>query len=176
MISGQQQKFVNQSKILRRNLFEWDNVLRSPQGEDWPSMLGRLNAAMNQLVTLDRSIDPSLDHFVYQPRKSPVNAQDIPFFLSTRLIDERGAAIDNNDDNDVSADDGVNSSSNNSTSKEDGTKKRSNNDMSEGKDDRKHVAKKRKRADGMNAAAVLRNYESLTADFANSFEERIVRF
>ena len=44
------------------------------------------------MVNLDRSIDPSLDHFVYQPRKSPVNAQDIPFFLSTRLVDDRGGA------------------------------------------------------------------------------------
>ena len=129
-------------------------------------------------MTLDRSIDPSLDHFVYQPRKSPVNAQDIPFFLSTRLVDERGAAVDDDDDDaglDASPND-VNITSG-STSQEDGTKKRPNSSMNnEEEDGRKHVARKRKRADGMNAAAVLRNYEALTASFANSFEERIVRF
>ena len=43
---------------------------------------------------MDQSIDVLMDHFVYQPRKSPVNAQDIPFFLSTRLVDEGGATIE----------------------------------------------------------------------------------
>jgi len=27
-------------------MYEWDEMLRSSTGEDWPSMLGRLNAAM----------------------------------------------------------------------------------------------------------------------------------
>ena len=40
---------------------------------------------MNQTVTLDKSIDDVLEHFVYVPKQSPVNPQDIPFFLSTRL-------------------------------------------------------------------------------------------
>jgi hypothetical protein len=48
-------------------------------------MLGRLNAALNQTLSMDRSIDDVLEHFVYVPRKSTANAQDIPFFLSTRL-------------------------------------------------------------------------------------------
>ena len=39
-----QQVFVRQSVILRDNLHQFDQRLRS--GEDWPSMLGRLNAAM----------------------------------------------------------------------------------------------------------------------------------
>jgi hypothetical protein len=47
--------------------------------------VGRLNAAMNQTGILDRSIDDVMEHFVYVPRMSPANPQDIPFFLSTRL-------------------------------------------------------------------------------------------
>jgi hypothetical protein len=41
-----QSHFVRQSHILRKNVYEWDQMLRSSRGEDWPSMLGRLNAAM----------------------------------------------------------------------------------------------------------------------------------
>jgi len=29
-----------------------------------------------------------LEHFVYLPKKATANAQDIPFFLSTRLAEE----------------------------------------------------------------------------------------
>jgi hypothetical protein len=47
-----------------------------------------LNAALNQTGTLDRSIDDVLEHFVYVPKQSPANPQDIPFFLSTRLAEE----------------------------------------------------------------------------------------
>jgi hypothetical protein len=50
--------------------------------------VGRLNAALNQTGTLDRSIDDVLEHFVYVPKQSPANPQDIPFFLSTRLAEE----------------------------------------------------------------------------------------
>lgn len=64
---------------------EWDYMLRTPKGETWPTMVGRLNAALNQSGTLDRSIDDVLEHFVYVPKQSPANPQDIPFFLSTRL-------------------------------------------------------------------------------------------
>lgn len=48
-------------------------------------MLGRLNAALSQTTNLDKSIEDVLEHFVYVPRQSTANAQDIPFFLSTRL-------------------------------------------------------------------------------------------
>lgn len=64
---------------------EWDNILRNPRGEDWPRMLGRLNAAYNQSTNLDKSIEDVTEHFVYLPKQSTANAQDIPFFLSTRL-------------------------------------------------------------------------------------------
>jgi hypothetical protein len=42
----QQQAFTRQATILRKNLYEWDRMLRTPRGEDWPTMVGRLNAAM----------------------------------------------------------------------------------------------------------------------------------
>ena len=60
-------------------------MLRNPRGEDWPTMLGRLNAALNQASNMDRNIDDVMDHFVYLPKKTTANPQDIPFFLSTRL-------------------------------------------------------------------------------------------
>ena len=48
-------------------------------------MLGRLNAAYNQTTNMDKSIEDVTEHFVYLPKQSTANAQDIPFFLSTRL-------------------------------------------------------------------------------------------
>jgi len=76
---------LRQATILRKNLYEWDRIIRDPRGEDWPSMLGRLNAALNQTGNLDGAIEDVLEHFVYEPRKCTANPQDIPFFLSTRL-------------------------------------------------------------------------------------------
>lgn len=77
--------YTRQATILRKNLLEWDRMLRTPRGEDWSTMLGRLNAALNQTGSMDRSIEDLMEHFVYLPRKSTANAQDVPFFLSTRL-------------------------------------------------------------------------------------------
>jgi hypothetical protein len=48
-------------------------------------MLGRLNAAYNQTTNLDKSIEDVTEHFVYLPKQSTSNPQDIPFFLSTKL-------------------------------------------------------------------------------------------
>mmetsp|Transcript_4019 Transcript_4019/g.6114 ORF Transcript_4019/g.6114 Transcript_4019/m.6114 type:complete len:143 (+) Transcript_4019:100-528(+) len=87
-IGNHQAVFVRQANILRKNLYEWDQMLHSSTGEDWPSMLGRLNAAMNQTNNLDQSIDDMMNHFVYEPRQSPTNPQDIPMFLSVRLVDD----------------------------------------------------------------------------------------
>jgi hypothetical protein len=82
----QQATYTRAATILRANLLEWDVILRTPaRGEDWPRMLGRLNAAYNQTVTLNTAIDDVMDHFVYVPKKATANPQDIPFFLSTRL-------------------------------------------------------------------------------------------
>ena len=75
---------TRQATILRKNLLEWDRTLTTT-GEEWPKTLGRLNAALNQTVNLDRSIDDMMEHFVYLPLKATANAQDVPFFLSTRL-------------------------------------------------------------------------------------------
>ena len=36
------------------------------------------------------------EHFVYLPKKCPVNVQDVPFFLSTRLGDTATNASTNN--------------------------------------------------------------------------------
>jgi len=86
-ISDHQKVFLREASILRDNLEKWDRTLRSPRGEDWPSMLGRLNAAMSQVGNLDRGIDDILEHFVYEPKKCTANPQDIPTFLSTRLVE-----------------------------------------------------------------------------------------
>mmetsp|Transcript_15385 Transcript_15385/g.23009 ORF Transcript_15385/g.23009 Transcript_15385/m.23009 type:complete len:145 (+) Transcript_15385:210-644(+) len=91
-IADHQGVFVRQSHILRKNMYEWDEMLRSSTGEDWPSMLGRLNAAMNQTNNLDRSIEDVMNHFVYEPKKTTMNPQDIPFFLSVRLLDDTNAS------------------------------------------------------------------------------------
>jgi hypothetical protein len=83
--TGKDAVYTRQATILRKNLLEWDRMLRTPRGEDWSTMLGRLNAALNQTGSMDRSIEDLMEHFVYLPRKSTANAQDVPFFLSTRL-------------------------------------------------------------------------------------------
>jgi hypothetical protein len=80
-----QASYVRQATILRKNLLEWDRMLNTPRGEDWPAMLGRLNAAYHQTVNLNNSIDDIMEHFVYVPKRATANPQDIPFFLSTRL-------------------------------------------------------------------------------------------
>jgi hypothetical protein len=46
----------------------------------------------NQTVNLDRSVEDVLEHFVYLPKQSTANPQDIPFFLSTRLADANAEA------------------------------------------------------------------------------------
>eukprot|EP00956_Cyclotella_meneghiniana_P043549 scaffold275516_cov76-Cyclotella_meneghiniana.AAC.1 len=110
----QQQTFLRQANILRKNLNAWDGMLHSSRGEDWPSMLGRLNAAFNQTGNLDQTIQDQSEHFVYVPKKSTINPQDIAFFLSTRLAvgaasgDETNTAEENNGE-------GSNSSSMNTT-------------------------------------------------------------
>ena len=75
----------SQATILRKNLGEWDMKLHDSRGEDWPRMLGRLNAALNQTSTLDNNIEDVMEHFVYLPKQATANPQDIPFFLSTKL-------------------------------------------------------------------------------------------
>jgi len=78
-----QQAFHRQATILRKNLLEADAILR--RGSDWPNMLGKWNAALNQTSNLDAAIQDVWEHFVYVPKQATANPGDIPFFLSTRL-------------------------------------------------------------------------------------------
>ena len=58
--------YTRQATILRKNLGEWDLILRNPRrGQLWPEMLGRLNAALNQSALMDKSIEDVMEHFVY---------------------------------------------------------------------------------------------------------------
>jgi len=41
---------------------------------------------------MDRNIEDVMEHFCYLPKQSTANAQDIPFFLSTRLEQSNVAA------------------------------------------------------------------------------------
>lgn len=52
-----QSVYTRQASILRKNLTDWDAILRNPKGEDWPRMLGRLNAAMNQSSNMDKCVE-----------------------------------------------------------------------------------------------------------------------
>mmetsp|Transcript_25581 Transcript_25581/g.37786 ORF Transcript_25581/g.37786 Transcript_25581/m.37786 type:complete len:159 (-) Transcript_25581:200-676(-) len=148
----QQHVFTRQATILRKNLFEWDHMLRSPQGESWPTMVGRLNAALNQCGNLDRSIDDVLEHFVYLPKQSPVNPQDIPFFLSTRLEDN--TAIANEDEN---------------------THKKKKQKHTKG-DNEKNNQEEEEELQLGDALKVLSKYENRAAQVAAEYEEIMVRF
>lgn len=88
-----QEKYASQATILRKNILEWDqNVQQGFVQEDWPKTLGRLNAALNQTVNMDRSVKDVMEHFVYVPLKATANPQDIPFFLSTRMEENTASA------------------------------------------------------------------------------------
>ena len=50
---------------------------------------------------MDNSIDDVLEHFVYLPKQSTANPQDIPFFLSTRLADSSSTIEETIKDNDM---------------------------------------------------------------------------
>jgi hypothetical protein len=91
--------YARQAAILRKNLQEWDMVLRSHQRhQDYPALVGRMNAAFNQTKNLSASVDDILEHFVYLPRKATANPQDTPFFLSTRLDSTPSGANTNDED------------------------------------------------------------------------------
>lgn len=52
--------------ILRKNLYEWDRMLRTPRGEDWPAMVGRLNAAMVRVLVVCAIIEAMQVSFICQ--------------------------------------------------------------------------------------------------------------
>ncbi|KAL7486884.1 hypothetical protein ACHAW6_012490 [Cyclotella cf. meneghiniana] len=147
----QQQAFLRQANILRKNLNAWDGMLHSARGEDWPSMLGRLNAAFNQTGNLDQAIEDATEHFVYVPKKSTINPQDIAFFLSTRLV--TAASGDNSNDENATGEHGP-------ESREGFEKSDPSSILFGGEDPTKR----------------LRKYESQTAKLAAEFEEGMVRF
>jgi len=148
----QQQAFLRQATILRKNLNAWEATICSAQGEDWPSMLGRLNAAFNQAGNLDSGIEDASEHFVYVPKKCTMNAQDMAFFLSTRLATAAGG--ENNmkkNNNGATGDEHEGGSSSSSSSK-------------------------RQYYGGEEPAKRLRRYESQIDELASEFENGIVRF
>jgi hypothetical protein len=153
----QQRAFLRQAGILRKNLIAWDSTLHSVRGEDWPSMLGRLNAAFNQAGNLDRGIDDASEHFAYVPRRCLANAQDVAFFLSTRLVvapwwssswsSSSGGEWDDDDDGGIDG-------------------KRNDDDGGDGSG----------RGGEEPAAARLRRYERRAAELASEFEGGMIRF
>ena len=60
----QQQAFLRQAGILRKNLQAWDATLHSVHGEDWPSMLGRLNAAFVSVFYIDQLVSINIIYIV----------------------------------------------------------------------------------------------------------------
>eukprot|EP00804_Cyclotella_cryptica_P008166 CCRYP_015122-RA/>CCRYP_015122-RA protein AED:0.03 eAED:0.03 QI:219/1/1/1/1/1/2/454/155 len=146
----QQQAFLRQANILRKNLNAWDGMLHSARGEDWPSMLGRLNAAFNQTGNLDQAIEDAAEHFVYVPQKSTINAQDIAFFLSTRLV--TAASGENSNEENATGDTGAENG--------EGEKSEASSNLFGGEESAKR----------------LRKYETQTAELAAEFEEGMVRF
>lgn len=148
-----QVSYIRQAVILRKNIQEWDRMVRGGFGgvEDWPKSLGRLNAALNQTVNMDQSIDDVMEHFVYLPRQATANPQDVPFFLSTRLEDEGGVAA---------------VSSNKSNKNNNGADKESKDEL-----------KKEFSLDpSTNAVEHLMQYEKQAAELAAEYERQMVRF
>ena len=108
-----------------------------------------MNAAMNQTGVLDRSIDDVLEHFVYVPKQSPANPQDIPFFLSTRLAaSEEKEAVFLKSSNQTKGTEG-----------EEGVEEEEELDI-----------------DIQNAFQVLTKYETRAAQIAHDYEANMVRF
>jgi len=151
----QQHVFTRQATILRKNLFDWDYRLRTPPGESWPIMVGRLNAALNQTGTLDRSIDDVLEHFVYVPKQSPVNPQDIPNFLSTRLGDNNAAQKEEEQNQHQK-------------------KKKRQKIKEEGEEELPEKKEEELQLD--EALKVLTNYEKYAAKISREYENNMVRF
>ena len=70
-------------------------MLKSKTLKDADSFISCLK---NQTVNLDRSVEDVLEHFVYLPKQSTANPQDIPFFLSTRLADANAEAKESSEE------------------------------------------------------------------------------
>lgn len=105
-------------------------------------------STQNQAGNLDAGIEDASEHFVYVPKKCTMNAQDMAFFLSTRLATAAGG-----DNNKMSA-------------KEDGQECGCSSSSSS----------KRQYYGGEEPAKRLRRYESQIDELASEFENGIVRF
>lgn len=105
----------------------------------------------NQTGNLDQAIEDATEHFVYVPKKSTINPQDIAFFLSTRLV--TAASGDNPNDENATGEPGP-------ESREGFEKSDPSSVLFGGEDPTKR----------------LRKYESQTAKLAAEFEEGMVRF
>jgi hypothetical protein len=103
---------------------------------------------------LDAGIEDASEHFVYVPKKCTVNAQDIAFFLSTRLA--MAASGDNK------------------------KKRKNNNNRVDGKDghgvDSSSSLSSKTLYGGEEPAKRLRRYENQVHELASEFENGIVRF
>lgn len=114
--------------------------------------MGRLNAALNQTGTLDRSIEDVLEHSVYVPKQSPANPQDIPFFLSTRLAPQEN------------------------TEKEKITGLLSEEEEEDGSISEEQQQQQQDGASHDDAFQILTRYEKRAAQIANEYYENMVRF
>jgi len=101
----------------------------------------------NQTSNLNSEIEDVLEHFVYVPKKSTVNPQDIPFFLSTRLVAPIGSS----------------SSGSGGDIEGYGTKHLT-------------IVRDANTIAVDPAPAVLSQFEALAAEFANEFEDNIERY
>lgn len=143
---------------------------------------------------MDKSIDDVLEHFVYVPKQSPANPQDIPLFLSTRLADPNATDDDKakksrRRDTNKDKDDSRNSKK----------RKRSTGDDSEGKDDASSSRQNKEGEDkkdddhdsdgngseedqdedifgGGDPVQILGRYEYRAAKLAKEYEENMIRF
>lgn len=100
---------------------------------------------------MDAGIEDASEHFVYVPKKSTINAQDMAFFLSTRLA--TAASGENNVKKSITKDEHENGSPSSLSS-----------------------APKRQYNGEEEPAKRLRRYESQIDDLASEFENGIVRF
>lgn len=65
-----------------------------------------MSITQNQAGNLDHGIEDASEHFVYVPRKCTINAQDMAFFLSTRLVTAAGGDDDANNNSGGNAEGG----------------------------------------------------------------------
>ena len=104
----------------------------------------------NQAGNLDAGIDDASEHFVYVPKKCTINAQDMAFFLSTRLATAASAG--------------------------DSTTKKSKMEIDRKSEKISTLSSKRQYFGGEEPSKRLRRYEAQIDDLASEFENGIVRF